>query len=131
MRVAEASVEVRAFWAGFVAHLGHDPGERLLDVFHFDDNQPSADELADLVLAGRKRATASLVWAYEAEGQRMPQPGDLSARTRRWCARNSRWSTRGPSRSQHRSRWIGSVTSMRMFCGAASSRAQLSAPPHA
>jgi uncharacterized protein YhfF len=82
MRVAEASVEVRAFWTGFVAHLGHDPGERLLDVFHFDDNQPSADELADLVLAGRKRATASLVWAYEAEGQRMPQPGDLSIVTR-------------------------------------------------
>jgi len=82
MRVSDASADVRAFWAGFIAHLGHDPGERLLDVFHFDDNQSSADELADLVLAGRKRATASLVWAYEAEGQRLPQHGDLSVVTR-------------------------------------------------
>jgi uncharacterized protein YhfF len=33
-------------------------------------------------VAGRKRATASLVWAYTAEGQRLPQPGDLSVVTR-------------------------------------------------
>lgn len=46
--------------------------------WYFDDNQPSADALAVLVLAGKKRATAGLLWEYESEGDALPKPGDLS-----------------------------------------------------
>ena len=41
----------------------------------------SADELAGLVLAGTKRATAALLWAYESEGKPIPKAGDLSVVT--------------------------------------------------
>ena len=73
---------IKAFWARFAASLGHDPSDRFYEAFHFDDNAPSADELADLVLSGRKRATAALVWAYESEGKKIPKLGDLSVVTR-------------------------------------------------
>lgn len=76
------SPEVLAFWNRFVATQAVDPTPRLLEAFHFDDNQPSADELAELVLSGRKRATAGLLWVYEDSGNRVPQPRDLSVVTR-------------------------------------------------
>jgi uncharacterized protein YhfF len=73
---------IQAFWSEFAASLGHDPSARFFEAFHFDDNEPSANELAELVLSGRKRATAALLWAYEAEGTPLPEPGNLSVVTR-------------------------------------------------
>src|SRR6266545_5035309 len=72
---------IQAFWSAFTASIGHDPSDRFYEAFHFDDNAPSADELAALVLSGKKRATAALVWVHEAEGKPMPQPGALSVVT--------------------------------------------------
>lgn len=46
--------------------------------WHFCDNEADANELADLVLSGTKRATASLLWSYEVEGESLPEVGDLS-----------------------------------------------------
>jgi uncharacterized protein YhfF len=66
------------FWQSFAVTRPTDPTPRFLEAFHFDDNQPSADELAALVLAGRKRATAGLLWAHSAEVRPLPRPGDLS-----------------------------------------------------
>jgi uncharacterized protein YhfF len=66
------------FWRAFAATRPDDPTPRFLEAFHFDDNQPSADELAALVLAGRKRATAGLLWAHDTETRPLPRPGDLS-----------------------------------------------------
>jgi len=40
-----------------------------------------ANELAALVLQGTKRATTGSVWSFEAEGKRIPKPGDLSVVT--------------------------------------------------
>lgn len=67
-----------AFWNVFAKTRPADPTARFLEAFHFDDNAPSANELAQLVVAGRKRATAALLWSHEAEGKRIPRPGDLS-----------------------------------------------------
>jgi uncharacterized protein YhfF len=67
-----------AFWQAFARTRATDPTPRFLEAFHFDDNQPSADELAALVLSGRKRATAGLLWAHDAETRPLPRPGDLS-----------------------------------------------------
>ena len=52
--------------------------ERFYEAFFFGDSQALADELAALVLQGTKRATAGSVWSFEAEGKRLPRPGDLS-----------------------------------------------------
>jgi uncharacterized protein YhfF len=54
------------------------PEENASDYSHyyFCDNEEDAVKLADLVLVGKKRATASLVAAFEDEGQPLPKPGD-------------------------------------------------------
>ena len=49
--------------------------------WHFCDNKSDADELAELVLAGTKRATAGALWSYEAEGEDLPQVGEFSVIT--------------------------------------------------
>lgn len=72
---------IAAFWQAFAQTQPEDPTPRFLEAFHFDDNQPSADELAALVLAGRKRATAGLRWSFEHAGARLPEPGMLSVVT--------------------------------------------------
>jgi uncharacterized protein YhfF len=43
--------------------------------WQFGDSPEMAEELGALVIAGTKRATAGLVWEYEAEGAALPQPG--------------------------------------------------------
>jgi uncharacterized protein YhfF len=73
--------KIRPFWKTFSESLGKDVDSRFHEAFHFDDNEPSANELAALVLAGVKRATAGLLWAYEAEKRRLPAAGDLSVMT--------------------------------------------------
>ncbi|MBL8199410.1 MAG: ASCH domain-containing protein [Chromatiales bacterium] len=80
--LTRASPDVQAFWAAYVGHLGNDPSERFFQACYFDDNEPSADELAELVVRGRKRATAALLWAHEAENEPLPVPGSLSVVTR-------------------------------------------------
>lgn len=62
-----------AFWAEFSAASGNDPMDHFGEAYHFDDNQQSADELAELVLRGVKRATAGLVWSFEVGGAGHPQ----------------------------------------------------------
>lgn len=71
----------REFWQSFVRTQGVDPTPRFLEACHFDDNEASTNELTALVLSGRKRATASLLWARESDGKRLPEPGDLSIAT--------------------------------------------------
>lgn len=46
------------------------------DAFHFGDHPTMADELLDLVLSGRKRATASGLAELEAADQPVPRVGD-------------------------------------------------------
>ena len=72
---------IEEFWRGFCAHAGDDCSSRFFEAFHFDDNEPSANELAELVLLGVKRATAGLGWSYENDGVPPPIPGSLSVVT--------------------------------------------------
>ncbi len=69
------------FWAEFQANTGQDRSGRFYEAFHFDDNEHDANALAELVLLGIKRATAGLIWSYEAENKALPKPGDLSVVT--------------------------------------------------
>ena len=72
---------IAPFWKSFVQVQAEDPTPRFFEAFHFDDNEPSANELAQLVLAGTKRATAGLVWSFEAASVPLPKAGDLSVVT--------------------------------------------------
>lgn len=46
--------------------------------WYFDNNEKDANELAELVLKGTKKATASLYKLYEIENEELPKVGDLS-----------------------------------------------------
>ena len=69
-----------AFLKSYVTRLPADHPHREAPVmpFAFGDSPALAKELAALVLAGQKRATASLPIQFEAEGARLPEPGDVS-----------------------------------------------------
>jgi len=54
--------------------LGDDIG---YDSYYFCDNEKDANELGKLVLAGKKRATASCAMCCEYEKEPLPQSGDL------------------------------------------------------
>ena len=72
---------VAEFWAAFCNAAGRDRSAEFYEAFHFDDNEPSANDLAQLVLVGTKRATAGLVWSFEHAGISPPNPGALSVVT--------------------------------------------------
>ena len=72
---------IAQFWQAYVESQREDPTPRFFEAFHFDDNERSADELAQLVLIGRKQASAGLVWSFEAASVPLPRVGHLSVVT--------------------------------------------------
>ena len=69
-------MSIAQFWQDYLRQAGKDPNTRYLECFHFDVNERSANELLSLVLSGKKRATASSLYAFP-PGE-APKPGDLS-----------------------------------------------------
>src|SRR5712671_2698122 len=69
------SAETDAFWQAFRGHAGLDHDNYV--VGSFGDTPEMATELADLVIAGIKRATASLARDYGEGREPMPKPGDF------------------------------------------------------
>jgi len=69
-----------AFWQRYLATLPaqHPHRHAKPDAFAFGDSPSLANELAALVQAGRKRATASLPVEFTAAGSPLPQAGDVS-----------------------------------------------------
>ena len=67
--------EAAQFWADFCVRTGI--SGPMPPITAFGDPGAEQDELAALVLAGRKRATAGLLADYHAEGVTVPQAGDL------------------------------------------------------
>jgi uncharacterized protein YhfF len=72
---------VAAFWAEFSRQVGGVDVALFYEASCFGDSESLAEELAGLVLSGRKRATAGALWSFEAEGKRLPRLGDLSVLT--------------------------------------------------
>lgn len=70
--------DLAPFWSAFTQATGRPGDTPLYEAFAFGDSDAMADELAALVLRGTKRATAASRWSYDAEGQPLPKPGDLS-----------------------------------------------------
>ena len=73
---------IERMWSAFLARRPDlvQPGDTF-SAWHFCDNQADADELAALVLAGRKRATASSLWPYQIDGDPLPCAGDFDVIT--------------------------------------------------
>jgi uncharacterized protein YhfF len=69
---------VAEFWNAFAGSVGGVHEQRFYEAFSFGDGEELANSLAELVLQGTKRATAGAVWNFEAEGKKLPVPGDLS-----------------------------------------------------
>jgi len=79
--MAAIAPAIAGFWARFKVARPAADDARFYEAFYFGDHQELADSLAGLVLGGRKRATAALLWAFEVEGKPLPRPGDLSVVT--------------------------------------------------
>jgi len=77
---APLSDAAASLWRAYAAHLPADHPHRAARVtaFSFGDSAALADELAALVVAGTKRATASLPIQLESEGVAPPAAGDVS-----------------------------------------------------
>ena len=76
--MSEEKLNVDDFWKSFLLSRGLDENLEYTDCFHFELSEYWANELLRLVLAGQKRATSSSLWAYEIEGDKVPQVGDFS-----------------------------------------------------
>ncbi len=70
----EAALDV--FWTAFQAAHGIDAPRP--PVTAFGDSEDQQDELAELVLTGRKRATASLALWYGQDRETAPKSGDFA-----------------------------------------------------
>jgi uncharacterized protein YhfF len=69
---------VLPYWKDFIKATGEEVKSRYYETFHFCDNEADANELFKLVVEGKKQATASLFWGYEAENEELPKVGNLS-----------------------------------------------------
>jgi uncharacterized protein YhfF len=67
--------DTESFWEAFRRHVGLDHDNYV--VGSFGDSPKMATELADLVIAGIKRATAGLARDYREGREPIPQPGDF------------------------------------------------------
>jgi len=70
--------KIAVFWGVFLQETSRPKTTKYLEVFHFELTRDLANELLRLVLIGQKKATASSLWSYDLEGERVPIVGDLS-----------------------------------------------------
>jgi len=70
-------------WQTFLESRGETPEttSKSYTSWYFGDSEEMASDLADLVLAGTKRATAGALEIYELEGEDLPMAGDYSVIT--------------------------------------------------
>lgn len=71
---------IRRFWSEFCTRSGV-AETAPYQAWYFGDGAPLARELADLVVSGRKRATATLLWSLELHPPLAPVPGAYSVIT--------------------------------------------------
>lgn len=69
---------VETFWQKFLRETGRGADTCYFDCFHFELSERPANELFALVLAGRKKATASSLHCFETLGLTVPKPRNLS-----------------------------------------------------
>ncbi len=73
----QSSDMITAYWQRFLQSTNRDMGLQYNDCFYFDCDEESANHLLQLVLEGKKRATASSLYSYKANNEPEPKAGDL------------------------------------------------------
>jgi uncharacterized protein YhfF len=73
--------EIAAYWQAYLRRQPDISPEAPYQAWHFGDSPEMARELADLVLSGKKIATASLLWEYTFDGEELPQEHGYSVIT--------------------------------------------------
>jgi uncharacterized protein YhfF len=76
LRRARGNRLIAAFWAEF--RKTHPGPDEIPITTVFGDSPDQQNELCALILSGRKRATASLAQWYGPDGEKLPEPGDLT-----------------------------------------------------
>lgn len=74
-------MDTETFWGAFLAAAQLPADTPCFETFHYCDNEYWANELLRRTLTGQKRATSSSLPSYEAAGEPLPKPGDLSVIT--------------------------------------------------
>ncbi|WP_421383855.1 ASCH domain-containing protein [Bacillus salacetis] len=71
---------VKEMWQKYLLSIDENPRNTMksYDSWYFCDNEPDANELAELVLQGKKRGTASLYQLFGLQNEDVPQEGWLS-----------------------------------------------------
>lgn len=71
-------------WNHYLHSIGEsiETTDKTYTSWYFDTTEESANELLDLVLIGKKRATASAPWVYEHDNEPLPKVGDYSIVTK-------------------------------------------------
>jgi len=69
---------ITVFWQTFLKETKRDPSTIYVDSFHFELTEIWANSLLQLVLEGKKKATACSLNAYLLENEPLPQVGNLN-----------------------------------------------------
>jgi uncharacterized protein YhfF len=69
---------IAKFWQEFLDKTGQPESTKYYEVFHFELTEKLANHLLGLVLCGKKRATASSLWALQLQNERLPDVGEFS-----------------------------------------------------
>lgn len=80
MEMMQEHDSVKQMWRAYLLSIGQDNETTDLEyeAWHFCDNEKDADELAELVCRGIKKATTGLLYFYELENEPLPKAGNLN-----------------------------------------------------
>lgn len=69
---------ISSFWSDFLIKTNREETFQYYECFHFDLTEEWANKLLDLVLTGKKKATASSLLYYQVNNAPLPKVGDCS-----------------------------------------------------
>lgn len=69
---------IQKYWDRYLLANNLDPKTKYYEAMYFGMTKELANSLLEMVLSGQKKATASSLWAFEAESHELPKVGDLS-----------------------------------------------------
>ena len=69
---------VNEMWKNYLKSLVDEKKVKSYEAWHFEATEEGANKLAELVLSGKKRATAGLVCAYDYDNDPYPKIGDIN-----------------------------------------------------
>ena len=67
---------ITRFWLNFIKKYPDNKIKEIPISFYFCDNEKDANECAELVVKGIKRATATSLWWFEKNNESLPKTGD-------------------------------------------------------